>query len=113
MCSSSRRLTAKTDTRSAKARVTVRLVDLNEAPYFGRESRERVANDDGGAKTIEYAEARTNAVVQLAATEPDGDGLSWEVTGDQASRFEIRDVPDIAGDGKDRRGAPLQEPTRL
>ena len=78
--------------RSAKARVTVRLVDLNEAPYFDRESRERVANDDGSAKTIAYAEARTNAVVQLAATEPDGDGLSWEVTGAQASRFEIRDV---------------------
>ena len=90
------------DTRKAKARVTVRLRDLNESPYFDKTSRERVAGADGTAITIEYAEARINSVVQLAATEPDGDDLRWEVTGADGSDFEIRDAQDIAGDGKDR-----------
>ena len=87
------------DTRDAKARVTVRLRDLNESPYFDKTSREAVT---GTNSTIMYAEARTNAVVQLAATEPDGDSLRWEVTGADASDFEIMDTQDIAGDGKDR-----------
>ena len=90
------------DTRSAKVRVTVKLEDLNEAPYFDKESRGRVADADGTVRGIEYTEARTNAVVRLAATEPDGDSLRWEVTGTHASRFEIKDAQDIAGDGKDR-----------
>ena len=87
------------DTRDAKARVTVRLRDLNESPYFDKTSREAVT---GTNSTIMYAEARTNAVIQLAATEPDGDDLRWEVTGADGSDFEIRDAQDIAGDGKDR-----------
>ena len=87
------------DTRAAKARVTVRLRDLNESPYFDKTSREAVT---GNNSTIMYAEARTNAVVQLAATEPDGDDLRWEVTGADGSDLEIRDAQDIAGDGKDR-----------
>ena len=90
------------ESRSAKARVTVRLKDLNEAPYFDKESRGRVAGADGMVVAIEYTEARTNAVVRLAATEPDGDSLRWEVTGTHASRFEIKDAQNILGDGKDR-----------
>ena len=88
------------DTRKATARVTVRLNDLNERPYFDQESREAVM----GANTspIMYVESRSNRVVPLAATEPDGDSLRWEVTGADASAFEIRDVQDIASDGKDR-----------
>ena len=82
--------------RTAKARVTVRLNDLNERPYFDKESKDAVAT----AKM--YAEIRTNTIVPLAATEPDGDSLRWEVTGVDATDFMIVDAADIAGDGKDR-----------
>ena len=80
----------------AQARVTVRLKDLNERPYFDKESRLVVE------ATKTYAETRTNMIVPLAAMEPDGDSLRWEVTGVDAADFEIRDAQDIAGDGKDR-----------
>ena len=85
------------DTRTTTTRVTVTLKNLNERPYFDKESREAVAD------IIEYLESRTNRVVPLAATEPDGDGdsLRWEVTGADASDFQIRDASNI-GDGKDR-----------
>ncbi len=75
--------------------MNVMLMDLNEAPYFDKESR-----DDAVLRT--YRESRTNAVVQLAAIEPDGHELHWEVTGADASDFEIVDAEDL-GDGKDRR----------
>ena len=88
------------DTRKATARVTVRLSDLNERPYFDQESREAVTDDNS---PIMYAESQSNRVVPLAATEPDGDGLLWEVTGADASAFVILDAEDIASDGKDRR----------
>ena len=50
---------------------------------------------------IRYAESRTNPVVQLAAIEPDGTALRWELTGLDASDFAIEDVEDV-NDGKDR-----------
>ena len=87
------------DTRKATARVTVRLSDLNERPYFDQESREAVTDDNS---PIMYAESQSNRVVPLAATEPDGDTLLWEVTGADASAFEMREAEDIASDGKDR-----------
>ncbi len=81
--------------RKAKADVTIRLTDLNEKPYFDKASRDDVAD------TKYYAESRGNRVVPLAATEPDGDSLRWEVEGTDAPDFEIKDASDI-GDGKDR-----------
>ena len=90
------------DTRTATTRVTVRLKDLNESPVFDKESRDRVMNADGATIPIVYAESRTNAVVPLAAMEPDGDDLRWEVTGADAASFMIMDAADIASDGKDR-----------
>ena len=89
------------NSRKATARVTVKLSDLNERPYFDQESREAVT---GTNSPIMYAESQSNRVVPLAATEPDGDRLNlrWEVTGADALDFEIRDVEDIALDGKDR-----------
>ena len=36
-----------------------------------------------------YAETRTNMIVPLAAMEPDGDSLRWEVTGADASSFRL------------------------
>ena len=47
-------------------------------------------------------EARVNRVVPLAATEPDGGSIRWEVEGTDAADFEIMDAEDIPGDGKDR-----------
>ena len=82
--------------RKATAQVDITLDDLNESPYFDKESRDRAAS------TITYAEMRTNPVVQLAAVEPDGMDLVWELTGADASDFAIEDVQDV-NDGKDRR----------
>ena len=95
------------ENRTAQARVTISLDDLNERPYFDKESREVVA------ETKMYAESRTNMIVPLAAMEPDGDDLRWEVTGVDAADFMIVDVADIASDGKDRRELALQEPAQL
>ena len=85
--------------------MTVSLNDLNEMPYFDMESRNAVM---GANSPIMYAESRSNRVAPLAATEPDGDSLRWEVTGPDAPDFEIIDVQDIASDGKDRSGVALQ-----
>ena len=82
--------------RKARADVTIRLTDLNERPYFDEATRDDVTG------TINYAEARVNRVVPLAATEPDDDSLRWEVAGTDAADFEIVDAEDIPGDGKDR-----------
>ena len=84
------------DVRKAIATVNISLTDLNERPYFDKVSRDAVD------ATVPYSEHRTNAVVpQLAAVEPDGGPLRWEVTGADAGAFVIVDVEDI-GDGKDR-----------
>ena len=82
--------------RKARADVTIRLTDRNERPYFDKASRDAVA----AAK--EYRETQVDRVVPLAATEPDGGILRWEVAGVDAADFEIMDVVDIPGDGKDR-----------
>ena len=82
--------------RKTTARVDITLENLNESPYFDKESRDRTA------ATTTYAEMRTNPVVQIAAVEPDGMGLRWELTGADASDFAIEDVQDV-NDGKDRR----------
>ena len=67
--------------RKASATVTVNLTNQNEAPYFDKDSREKVqtvADDTGAVRTdaIPYAENRRTAVVALAAIEPDGDSLA-------------------------------------
>ena len=86
----------KNGARKAIAEVNITLVNLNERPYFDKVSRVTVEN------TVMYSEHRTNAVIsQLAAFDPDGGDLRWEVTGADASDFVIVDVEDI-GDGKDR-----------
>ena len=82
--------------RKATTDVIIRLTDRNERPYFDKASRDDV---DG---PINYAEARVNRVVPLAATEPDGGSLRWEVEGTDAADFEIMDAEDIPEDGKDR-----------
>ena len=82
--------------RKATTNVIIRLTDLNEWPYFDKASRDDLAGP------IMYAEARVNRVVPLAATEPDGGSLRWEVAGTDAADFEIMDAEDIPGDGKDR-----------
>ena len=83
--------------RKARTNVIITLTDLNERPYFDKASRDEVA------VAVSYAESRVNRVVPLAATEPDGGSLRWEVEGTDAADFEIRDAEDIPGDGKDRR----------
>ena len=88
-------------TRKARADVTIRLTDLNEKPYFDDASRDFMTGT-GMLSPVDYAEARVNRVVPLAATEPDGGSLRWEVEGTDAADFEIMDAADIPGDGKDR-----------
>ena len=90
--------------RTAEVDVTVNLLDLNESPYFDKASRAAVKPDNPGQdqdNVILYGEKRTNAIVQLAAIDPDGGSLRWEVTGDDADDFMIEDDTDI-NDGKDR-----------
>ena len=80
--------------RTATAAVTINLRDLNEKPYFDQVSR------TAAGITIEHSETQTNRVAAFAATEPDGDGLRWEVTGPDASDFEIIDRPDRGGNDR-------------
>ncbi len=83
------------DTRKVSATVSISLVDLNERPYFDKASRDT-------SMPVMYSEHRTNAVIpQLAAIDPDGQPLRWELTGTDARHFEIVDAQDI-DDGKDR-----------
>ena len=92
--------------RKDTATVTVRITNLNEAPWFDKASRDRVETVDAGSgatttTAIQYGEKRTTAVVSLAAKDPDGSKLRWEVTGADAGSFAIRDIADGI-DGKDR-----------
>ena len=82
--------------RKATTDVIIRLDDLNEWPYFDKASRGAVA------EPIPYAESRVNKVVTLAATEPDGGSLRWEVEGTDAADFEMRDAEDFPVGGDDR-----------
>ena len=98
---------ADNSSKKASVTVTVSLVDRNEAPYFDKESRDKVGfvNADTGTSSVElidYAENQRTEVVALAAIEPDGASLRWELRGADAARFEIEDVPDGAGN-RDRR----------
>ncbi len=90
---------ASDSSRTATAGVTVTLDDLNERPYFDMVSRAA-----GGTATdpLTYIETRTNAVVELEAVEPDGDTLRWETAGADGPDFEVRQLSDIPGSGKDR-----------
>ena len=63
-------------------------------------------------RPIEYAENRRTAAVALAAIEPDGAGLRWELTGPDASDFMIEDIADGSGN-RDRVEPGLQDPAGL
>ena len=95
--------------RKVSATVNVNLVGLNERPYFDKASRDAVATT-ADTPAVMYSEHRTNAVIpQLAAIDPDGQDLRWELTGRDASAFEIVDAQ-----GHRRRQGPrpayVQEP---
>ena len=81
--------------RSAVTAVTISLDDLNERPYFDRTSRDAVA------EPVMYGERRVNEVIQLAAVEPDGEELLWELTGPDADDLMVVDIEDSGG-GRDR-----------
>ncbi len=96
------------NSRKATTVVNIALANLNEVPYFDRESRDKAMDDtphpvagQDAIIAIRYAESRTNPVVQLAAVEPDGTALRWELTGADAPDFAIEDAEDV-NDGKDR-----------
>ena len=80
--------------KKTTATVEVSLSDVNEGPYFDKASRESTA--------VTYAENRTTPVVALAAIEPDGADLDWELTGADAHRFRIDDIADGSGGKRDR-----------
>ena len=95
--------------RKAMATVNITLADVNERPFFDKETRDRAVNEAEAARplqAIEYKESRTNSVVPLAAvdpdvSQPDANTFNWEVTGPDADDFMIMDADDI-NDGKDR-----------
>ena len=97
-------VSSRNESGKSTANVTISLMDRNEHPYFDKASREidldtTATGFDG---TIEYAENSTSrTVIGLAAVEPDGDSLDWEVVGTDSADLEIVDAPDGA-DGKDR-----------
>ena len=101
-------LSAENDGGKSTANMTISLMDRNEHPYFDKATREIDFNTDdtGFDGTIEFTEFVTGAaynrkVTDLAAVEPDGDSLDWEVIGTDAADFETVDAPD-GPDGKDR-----------
>ena len=97
-------VSATNDGGTSYANVVISLMDRNEHPYFDQATREIDLDTatDGFDRTIEYREGSTNRRVDgLAAVEPDGDSLNWEVVGTDSADFEIVDAPDGAG-GKDR-----------
>ena len=81
--------------RSAVTTVAVSIVDVNERPYFDRGSRDAVA------EPVMYGERRVNEIIHLAAVEPDGDDLHWELTGPDADHLVVVDAEDSGG-GRDR-----------
>ena len=86
---------AKPD-RVATTRVRVTLKDLNESPWFNKASRDAVAT------TKMYAENVGTEVYTLAARDPDGESLRWEVTGTDAGDFKIDDSAIDAAGGWER-----------
>ena len=95
--------------KKTTATVMVKLINQNEAPYFDKESRQKVETVEGDVdgtagillepvtRPIEYAENRRTAAVALAAIEPDGNALRWELTGPDAGDFMIEDIVDGSG----------------
>ena len=77
--------------KKSSATVMVSLIDMNETPYFDKETQDKVDS------LADYAENRTTPVVALAAMEPDGAALDWELTGKNAGDFMIEDIPDGTG----------------
>ena len=97
-------VSATNDGGTSTANVVISLMDRNEHPYFDQTTREIDLDtaDTGFDRTIAYEEGSTNRrVIGLAAVEPDGDSLRWEVTGTDSADFEIVDATD-GNDGKDR-----------
>ena len=99
-------VSAENEGGKSTANVTISLMDRNEHPYFDKQTREidmDTTTADDFDRTVSYSEGSTSRNVQLlAAVEPDGDTLLWEVIGTDSADFEIIDAPDGA-DGKDRR----------
>ena len=89
-------VSAENEGGRSTANVFLSLMDRNEHPYFDKVSRGLSDN------AIYYTENSTNRTVTgLAATEPDGDSLRWEVVGTDSADFEIVQAPD-GDDRKDR-----------
>ena len=78
--------------RVVTTRVRVALKNLNESPWFDKASR------DDAAETKMYAENVGTPVYTLAARDPDGGALRWEVTGPDAADFRI--MPNTADRGR-------------
>ena len=112
-------ISAENDGGKSTANMTIWLMDRNEHPYFDKATREIDLNemaDDGFDGTIEFTEfvagaAYDRKVTDLAAVEPDGDDLRWEVIGTDAADFETVDAPD-GPDGKDRVELRFKENSR-
>ena len=89
-------VSAENDVGRSTANVVLSLIDRNEHPYFDKTSRDLSDNAIGHDEN-----SPNRTVTGLAATEPDGDSLRWEVVGTDSADFEIVQAPD-GDDGKDR-----------
>ena len=67
------------ESNSATATVNINVTDVNEAPEF---------NSPPNA-AVTYNEDRTDAVVTLQASDPEGRGIDWDVMGTDAADFTI------------------------
>ena len=101
-------ISAENDGGKSTANMTISVSDRNEHPYFDKATREidLVTDDTDFDGTIQFTEfvagaAYNRKVTDLAAVEPDGDDLHWEVIGTDAADFETVNAPD-GPDGKDR-----------
>ena len=57
---------------------------------------------DPATRPIQYAENRRTPAVALAAIEPDGASIRWELIGPDAGDFMIEDIADDANSTRDR-----------
>ncbi len=73
----------------ASAMVTIMVTDVNEKPRLTMDEPSCEANSAGTVFTCSYDENDDVAVADFAAMDPEGQGVDWDLNGDDAGKFTI------------------------